>query len=485
MIAFGISRRPKYKKYLPPAWFTAASFALAADLFTPQILDWYWGNLIAGNHYLAQSAELTGIYGLTFLYFAVDYAIFYRLLSARYFFSRIFHHHTGLHFKPVLFHGRALKRIHTHLRIWPALSLFAGALIFGYFRYGYFLNYQKTLPAVRALILQPNTPLERPGGVKVLSGEFVQNIIEKTIPEMIEEASKKSDRKIDFIAIPESAVPYLTTDNTALTRRAGIYSEDFFNMASSSANKLGSNVFLNEITVEGIREGNTIYPAFYNSSAVFSPEGERKASYHKRILVAFGEYVPGFDLLEKAGLSFLIPAPIRYSGYQKGKSSNMLPFETSQTNRKGDAENSSGFIPLICYEVLFPEHVREFFNNNQNPAFMANLTQDGWYGDTSQSYQHFEAARIRSIEFRRAMIRATNSGTSGFVDLAGNYALPSVGPQFTPLYVPSMQIWDVPVDRSGYLTIYAMYGNSWTLIIFFLFSAHTAFHYFRIKRKNQ
>ena len=489
MILFGISRKIKIKKFLPPAWFTAATIALLADFLTPQVFDWYWGNLLAGNNIIAQTAEITGIYGLTFILFAVDYALFYRLFSVR----RLFFHFlqpgpkTSLKWMPVILHSHALKRMHTHLRIWPATGLLISAFIFGAYRKFYFESYQSKLPTLRIALIQPNTPLERPGGVNVLTRQFIESIISDTIPDLAEKAWVESKERLDLILLPESSIPYYTTQDTEITRNSHLYSEAFKKMAENLSTRYDTSVFLNEIAVEPIQVNNQLYPGLYNASAFFNRDGVRESTYYKRVLVAFGEYVPGFTIFEDFGMADLLPEAIRFSGFQRGPRSNTINIASSSL-KKMDGSNSNSserviysFIPLICYEVLFPEHVKSFFSNGQKVGFMVNITQDGWYGRTGETYQHYELGRIRSIEFRKALVRSTNSGTSGFVDLAGNYSIPFYGEKFSPLYESYIQIADVPVDENNYITLYARFGNLWILIILLMFIGHTAFHYIRRK----
>ena len=135
---------------------------------------------------------------------------------------------------------------------------------------------------------------------------------------------------------------------------------------------------------------------------------------------------------------------------------------------RGELRRDGHYLPLICYEVLFPEYVRTFFDNSENPDFMVNQTQDGWFGNSIESFQHYELGRIRAIEYRRALVRCTNSGTSGFVDLAGNYATPLAGPVFTKQGMESFQVWDVPINRAP-LTFYARFGDWWMILVLIFF----------------
>lgn len=91
-------------------------------------------------------------------------------------------------------------------------------------------------------------------------------------------------------------------------------------------------------------------------------------------------------------------------------------YETTRT----EVSETGKFLPLICYEVILPEFVREF-RTAGNPEFIVNLTNDKWYGATTESDQHMELGRLRSIELRRWMVRSTNSGISANIDHLGRF----------------------------------------------------------------
>ena len=72
------------------------------------------------------------------------------------------------------------------------------------------------------------------------------------------------------------------------------------------------------------------------------------------------------------------------------------------------------FAMAICYEVIFPNHMRR--QVVRGAKFLVTITNDAWFGDTSAPYQHFSMAKLRAVENRRYLIRAANTGISGFVD---------------------------------------------------------------------
>jgi len=497
LLSIGFLKRSKKKTVqnaaTPFAW---ALFAVLFDRFTPQIFPWYWGNLIAGNPYLSQIAELTGVLGLSFLLFYISAALYEGTGIELFLRSR---------FDPRrpddLFHfTHAAKQLFVKKEGWPALLLLIISFTFGVVRKGEFERIEKGLPTVRVAILQTNTPLERPGGKQILTPESIHALIEETIPDLAHRAATTSDGKLDLIVLPESSVPYYSTDDSFLGRKTNLYDPVFHLLPLRLAYRYDTDLFLNDITIRAKEiENGRLIPQFYNSSVLFSRRGIPEKRYDKRVLVAFGEYVPGIELLDALGLSQFLPQALRFSGFAQGEHSTSLPFSQKHTRSPRlpastsvpeDApidpeqfretllsdrtfEAAGTFVPLICYEVLFGEHVRTFFTGDQDPGFLVNITQDGWYGNGIETYQHFDSGRIRAIEFRRALVRSTNSGTSGFVDLAGNYVTPTIGPPFSPLETEEFQVWDVPIATKT-RTLYSRYGERWIYFLAILFAFSVA-----------
>jgi apolipoprotein N-acyltransferase len=140
----------------------------------------------------------------------------------------------------------------------------------------------------------------------------------------------------------------------------------------------------------------------YNSIYVIDHDGSILSVYDKLHLVPFGEYLPFQDLLESLGLMQLTKVK---GGYIPG------------TARKPTAvPRAPAFLPLICYEIVFPG---EAVPPGERPGWLVNLTNDGWFGQSTGPYQHLQQARVRAIEEGLPLVRAANTGVSAVIDPVG------------------------------------------------------------------
>jgi apolipoprotein N-acyltransferase len=145
---------------------------------------------------------------------------------------------------------------------------------------------------------------------------------------------------------------------------------------------------------------HTTPPASFNSAFQVGPDGRTAAVYRKMHLVPFGEFIP----LQR-WISFVAPLVKRLMPFSEGRSSVMLPVGAHRASTS------------ICYEVVFPALVRDAVN--MGSELLTTITNDGWYGNSSAPFQHFEMASMRAIEQGRYLARAANTGISGVVDPYG------------------------------------------------------------------
>ncbi len=189
-----------------------------------------------------------------------------------------------------------------------------------------------------------------------------------------------------LIVWPESSVPFL------LTREPGAL------VRISAA--LGRN---SELAVGAVRtETGENGPLYFNSIYLIDSDGAVAGLYDKVRLVPFGEYVPFKSVLDRIGVGNL-------AGPGGG-------FQSGYLRRPITALNTFMFLPLICYEAIFPSIPTK---DSPEVGFLLNVTNDAWFGRTPGPYQHFAQARLRAIETGLPMVRAANTGVSGIVDGVG------------------------------------------------------------------
>ena len=138
----------------------------------------------------------------------------------------------------------------------------------------------------------------------------------------------------------------------------------------------------------------------YNAAMVIAPDGHRVGRYDKIHLVPFGEYVPFAQYL-----TFAHKLTGRVSKFTRG------------ADRKVFRLNGHRYGVFICYEAVFADEVRHF--TQLGAEVLVNVSDDGWYGDTSAPWQHLNMARMRAIENRRWLLRDTNNGITAVIDPYG------------------------------------------------------------------
>lgn len=145
---------------------------------------------------------------------------------------------------------------------------------------------------------------------------------------------------------------------------------------------------------------------FYNSAFLLSPEGKVVSTYRKRRLVIFGEYIPLLDWLPF--LKWFTPIE---GGFTAGK--EPVAFTLPVPRPEGDTRPPLRAGMLICFEDVIASAARE---SAADADFLLNLTNDGWFGESSQQFQHAAHSVFRAVENRRPVVRCTNNGLTCWVD---------------------------------------------------------------------
>lgn len=231
-----------------------------------------------------------------------------------------------------------------------------------------------------------------------------------------------SETDTDLVVWPETAIPafYDQVEDTFLPSL-----ED--ELAASATDLLTGIPVLERATW-----------SYYNGVLSFGGGGDR-AFYYKQHLVPFGEYLPLRGLL--------------------GNSLDALAVPNADFSSGGDGQTllqAAGY-PVgtsICFEVVFGE---EIIKALPEAAFLVNVSNDAWFGDSLAPHQHLEMARLRASEAGRPMLRATNTGISAIIDHHGRVVVQS--PQFEEAVVSGFL-----VPRQG-ATPYVLAGNTPVVIL--------------------
>ncbi|HZZ40013.1 MAG TPA: apolipoprotein N-acyltransferase, partial [Acidobacteriaceae bacterium] len=143
---------------------------------------------------------------------------------------------------------------------------------------------------------------------------------------------------------------------------------------------------------------------FYNSGVFANSDGSVQGRYDKIHLVPFGEYIPYRQLF------FFAP-----------KLTHQLEDLHPGTERVVFRADGHTFGTFICYESVFADEIRHFALNGAE--VLVNISDDGWYGDTSAPWQHLNMTRMRAIENHRWLLLDTNSGVTTAIDPSGRVTL--------------------------------------------------------------
>ena len=186
---------------------------------------------------------------------------------------------------------------------------------------------------------------------------------------------------VDLIVWPEAAIPYRL-------ETAGPVLEQIAEAAKGVPVVLGANR-----SADGL---------IYNAMARIDPSGAPGQTYDKVRLVPFGEFIPFGHLARLVGLRSFA-AQDGY-GFTSG---GEVPLIETPLGRA---------LPLICYEAIFPGHIRAA---SVRPDYLLQITNDAWFGTFSGPYQHLDQARFRAAEQGLPVVRVANTGISAVIDGQG------------------------------------------------------------------
>jgi len=335
-------------------------------------VEWLRGHLLTGfpwanlgySQYrylpIIQIADLTGIYGIVFLIVLVNASL--ALLTERFLLKR-----------------SSDERLPLPIVAGIPLLLLIGSIIYGNVKINQYSAIEKeNRRQLHVAIIQGNIDQSIKWDARHQKAVF------DTYREMTLKAAS-SPSPPDLIVWPEAATPFFFLYDE-------FYTDQLFDLVEQSGRFLvfGSpvaQIFSNKVVS-------------FNSALLVSPKKDLLGMYHKIHLVPFGEYVPLKTLL------FFVEKMVQGIGdFEAGRSPVVMAIPQGR------------FSVLICYEVIFPELVRQFVRDGA--GFLVNITNDAWFGRSAAPYQHIAMVALRAVENRVAIVRAANTGISGIIDPLG------------------------------------------------------------------
>lgn len=395
------------------------------------------GIALTGSLYSLQAASLFGAYGLTF------WVMFVNLLFLRAW-------------------GRPVA---------VSLAIFAAALPYIYgaihlnIRSAEMEKYHEAKGSestFAAMLVQPAFPVEEALGITDPS-IFLSYVIDEW-RHILKITKKHQGQKLDLIVMPEFFVPYgtysfmfpyLSVVNSfkellgpdsikALpplkpplahkieTADGHVWAVNNAYWSQAIANYFQTDLVLGledaEDNFEGIRE-------YYSAAYYFHADGTLPQRYEKRILVPMGEYIP-FTFLKQLAAQYGIQGSFTCGTCAKVFEHPKAPFGVS-----------------ICYEETFGHMTRE--NRIKGAEILVNITNDAWFPTISQ--QHFDHARLRTVESGIPLLRACNTGVTGAIDSLGR-VIATIGKNAAEAEHLSEALL-VKVSTYTYHTLYSRFGD--------------------------
>ncbi len=306
-----------------------------------------------------QVADITGVYGISFLIVLVNVLISVLIKTA------LAHISIGEPRLPVPL-----------VRAMLALAVVFASLAYGHWRLAPDPDLARN-PTLRIGIVQPNVDQSRKWDVA-----FRRETIDR-----FEQLTTLAAKNSDFVLWPEAATPFLFEAEKD-------YREELLRFVREQGVPLlfGSPATIVEKESDQLR--------LLNSAFLISADGQILNRYDKIHLVPFGEYIPLKHILK-----FLDKLVVGIGDFFPGSAPEVL-------------QGPGGwFGVVICFEVIFPDLVRRFVDLGAD--YMVTITNDAWFGHTSAPYQHFGMVVFRAVENRVYFARAANTGISGFIDPYG------------------------------------------------------------------
>ncbi|MEC4672829.1 MAG: apolipoprotein N-acyltransferase [Nitrospirota bacterium] len=390
------------------AWIAAPCFWVALEFLRTYALSGLPWGLLGYSQFqwlpIIQIADITSVYGVSFLIVLVNVALF----------------HTGHWLIPRKVIPRNIAKPWLPLAV--TLPVFLLIWTYGEGSLLTSISKRSQMPTLDIGIVQPNIDQAQKWDVA-----YRLDTMER-YTQLTQLAAKGSD----LILWPESATPFVFEQEPT-------YQSLVKNMVVQGKAPLVFGSPLLQRHTDG-------RPYLFNSAYLLDASGNISGRYDKQHLVPFGEYIPLRTLL-----FFLDKLVVGIGDFESGNQPTLLSIQKSPDSQP------VRFGVAICFEVVFPNLVRQLANAGAN--FLITLTNDAWFGDTVAPSQHFAMVVFRAVENRMAFARAANTGISGFIDPTGHILAAS------PIFTEQALTGRIPLTSPS--TFYTRFGDmfAWGCVI--------------------
>ncbi len=362
------------------------------------------GNGFATMHQIIQWYEYTGVYGGTLWIWLCNILIFELYKSIK---------------------STSQNKIKLIIATIVILALPVSGSLFIYYNY-----IEKSNPA-NVVVVQPNIDPY----LKWNSPSFMQ------VQQLISLSQSVAQSNTEYFIWPETGMPESVDEEKIRSNVNYIQIHDFLNKYKNGNVISGISSYLlydnaKTPTATFQKQLGNKYLDYFNA-AVQIENSQKVQFYHKSKLV------PGVEQLPFATvLAFMQPIFASFGGSSGG-------FGFQDEPSVFYSQSGIGVSPVICYESIWGEWIAK--SVTKGSQFIAIVTNDGWWGNTSGKDQHFDYAKLRAIETRRWVARSANTGISGFINQRGDVV------KKTSWWVPAAVKQDINLNDK--LTFYVQHGD--------------------------
>jgi apolipoprotein N-acyltransferase len=364
-------------------WSLAGAAAwVALEMIRARLFGGFPWNFLGASQYqmipLIQIASVTGVYGVSFLVVWVSLSFY---SAVRMIFRR-----------PAL---RLVWQAEIFLPLTVVILLFA-------FSFAQLGGDNPPASTLRVTLIQPSVP-------QTLIWDEAENT--NRFRQLLQLSETALTSQPDLLIWPESALPefnnasYIAITNLIRAHRVWL----ILNADDAVPHPNATNEFDNDV---------------FNAAFLLDPDGLFGGVYHKQKLVIFGEYIPLVRWLPFVKWFTPITGgfaagnePVQFEMDRWGERPREPVIELNNGSSGASPHTAVNASPLICYEDMFPQLGRRAVRNDTD--FLVNVTNDGWFGQSAEQWQHMAGAVFRAVENGVPLVRCCNNGVTCWIDATG------------------------------------------------------------------